>query len=105
MTTTKSHPSEDEGADPRAGGAGPGAPGTPAAGGAVDRRGRLDEEVFSYRAGGGDKVLISWHGKQVTILKGKEARRFLDRIAPLSGKDAQLVMAKVTGNFKRGNER
>jgi hypothetical protein len=50
-------------------------------------------------------VLIAWHGKQVTILRGNAAARFVERIASLHGKEAQLVMAKATGNFKRGNER
>jgi hypothetical protein len=70
----------------------------------VDRRGVLDEEVFSYRATK-DKVLIAWRGKQVMVLKGKQAERFLGKIGGLHGKDAQLVMAKITGNFKHGNER
>jgi len=70
----------------------------------VDARGVLEDEVFSYRATR-DKVLISWRGRQVTVLKGPAAARFLSNIAGLEGQAAQLVMAKVTGNFKRGNER
>jgi hypothetical protein len=65
---------------------------------------KLDEEVFSYRASR-DKVFIFWYGKQVMILKGQQAAKFLARIDGLDGKAAQLVMAKITGNFKRGNER
>jgi chloramphenicol 3-O-phosphotransferase len=71
---------------------------------AVDKRGVLDDEVFSYRVGK-DKVFLFWRGKQVMILKGREASRFLAKIDGLEGKDAQLVMAKITGNFKHGNER
>lgn len=71
----------------------------------VDKRNRLDEEVFSYRLNQEGKVLLFWHGRQVKILKGKEAQKFLRRIEGLAHKEAQLVMAKVTGNFKRGNER
>jgi hypothetical protein len=70
----------------------------------IDKRGVLDEEVFSYRAGK-DKVFLFWHGKQVMILKGPQAQKFLARIDGLEGKAAQLVMAKITGNFKHGNER
>jgi len=70
----------------------------------VDRRGILGDEIFSYRASR-DKVFIAWRGKQVMILKGKKAARFLAKIDGLTGKQAQLAMAKVTGNFKRGNER
>ncbi len=70
-----------------------------------DKRNRLDEEVFSYRAAKDGKVFISWCGKQVMILKGKEAARFVTKLEGLQDKQAQLVMAKITGNFKRGNER
>ena len=71
---------------------------------AIDRRGRLDEAIFSYRESK-DKVFIFWHTKQVMILKGQQARKFIDKIANLDGKAAQLMMAKITGNFKHGNER
>lgn len=71
----------------------------------IDKHHRLDEEVFSYRTTKDNKVFISWYGKQVMILKGKQAEEFLKKIAGLEHKQAQLVMAKITGNFKRGNER
>ena len=71
----------------------------------IDKRNVLDAEVFKYQISKDEKVFIFWHAKQVKILKGKEARRFIDKIADLNHKEAQLVMAKATGNFKRGNER
>ncbi len=71
----------------------------------IDQRGRLDEEVFSFRAAKDGRVFLFWLGKQVKILKGREAQDFLQKIAGLEGKEAQLIMAKITGNFKRGNER
>jgi hypothetical protein len=71
----------------------------------VDQRGRLAEEVFAYRTSKDGKVFITWYGRQVKILKGPAAQRFLASIAGLDGLDAQLVMAKITGNFKHGNER
>jgi hypothetical protein len=71
----------------------------------VDKRNRFDEEIFSYRATKSGTVLISWQGRLVTTLNGKAAERFLTQIAGLDDRSAQLVMAKATGNFKRGNER
>jgi hypothetical protein len=71
----------------------------------VDKRNQLDEAVFSYRATKDGIVHISWYGKRVMTLKGSQARTFLTKIADLDGKQAQLAMAKLTGNFKRGNER
>ncbi len=71
----------------------------------IDKRNRLDEEVFSYKLSKDNKVFIFWQGKQVMILRGKDSEKFLSRIDGAEHKDAQLIMAKVTGNFKRGNER
>ncbi|MDQ6695175.1 MAG: hypothetical protein M3014_12275 [Chloroflexota bacterium] len=71
----------------------------------IDKRSKLDEEVFSYRVGKDIRVFIFWQGKQVMILREQQAEKFLGRIEGLTGKDAQLVMAKITGNFKHANER
>jgi len=70
----------------------------------IDKRNVLDDEVFTYQVSKDEKVFIFWHDKQVKILNGKEARRFIDKIAGLNHKETQLVMAKATGNFKHGNE-
>ena len=58
--------------------------------------------VFSYQASKDDTVRISWNGRVVTTLRGPDAAASSTR--PPRG-DEQLVMAKATGNFKRGNER
>jgi len=71
----------------------------------VDKRNRFNEEVFSYRATKDGKVFLYWYMKQVKILKGFAAQEFLEDIANVDQREAQLVMARVTGNFKRGNER
>lgn len=70
----------------------------------TDQRGALSEEVFSWSASRDGKVFISWRGKLVTTLQGKPASKFLARIAGLDEHAAQLLLARVTGNFKRGNE-
>ncbi|WLD94317.1 hypothetical protein [Alkalihalobacillus sp. AL-G] len=74
--------------------------------GSIDKRNRLDEEVFTYRVSKNNTVFIDWNGKQAKMLKGKEADKLLKKIDQAnSEKDVQLLLAKVTGNFKRGNER
>lgn len=73
--------------------------------GAIDKHNRFDEEVFSYKASKDKKVFIFWYGKQVMILKGKKSEQFLSRIEKADEFQAQLIMAKITGNFKRGNEK
>ncbi len=71
----------------------------------IDKRNRLAEEIFAYRTSKDGRVFITWHGRQVKILKGRSAQKFLADIAELDGRDAQLIMARITGNFKHGNER
>jgi hypothetical protein len=74
--------------------------------GHIDKRKRLEEEVFTYRVTKDNMVFIDFHGKQVKTLKGKEAEKIIKRIeqAP-TDHEVQLILAKVTGNFKRGNEK
>lgn len=71
----------------------------------VDKRNILDKEPFSYKLTEDKKIFIYWNGKQVTILKWKESQRFLDKIKSVDVKEVQLIMAKITGNFKHGNEK
>ncbi|GAC1626897.1 MAG: hypothetical protein NVS4B11_23860 [Ktedonobacteraceae bacterium] len=73
--------------------------------GEIDKRHKLGEEVFSYRATKDGKVFLFWHGKPIKILKGQVAQEFLEDVAEADPKDAQIAMAKITGNFKHGNER
>ena len=73
--------------------------------GNIDKRDKLKEERFSYRISKDNKVFISWDGKQIMILKGKESDKFQAKIGGADALEAQLIMAKVTGNFKHGNEK
>ena len=73
--------------------------------GEIDKRGKLEEEPFSYHVSKDKKVFIYWNGKLVMTLKEKDSDKFLARIENVEGKEAQLIMAKVTGNFKHGNEK
>jgi hypothetical protein len=72
----------------------------------IDKHGRLKEENFRYRVSKKDKkVFIFWHEKQVMILKGEASETFLAKLSVAEPEEAQLIMAKVTGNFKHGNEK
>ncbi len=71
----------------------------------TDKRGYLETEPFSYRQGKDGKVVLFWEGKGVKTLKGRAAERFLSDVSDAGSSEAQLMMAKLTGNFKRGNER
>ncbi|MCM3125687.1 MULTISPECIES: hypothetical protein [unclassified Mesobacillus] len=72
----------------------------------IDRRNRLGDEPFSFRVTKDNTVFLDYYGRKVKILKGTEAEKFLKRInAAENSTEEQIVMAKITGNFKRGNER
>ncbi len=60
---------------------------------------------FDWSAAKNGTVAIHWQGRVVTTLRDKDAVRFLARVATTNSEGAQLLMAKATGNFKRGNER
>ena len=60
---------------------------------------------FSFRERGDGTVAISHRGRVVTTLRREAARRFLARAAGADEDGRQQLMARATGNFKRGNER
>ena len=71
----------------------------------IDKRDRLKEKPFSYKITKANKTFIYFENKSIKILNEKETKNFISKI---NGKDdfqIQLVLAKITGNFKHGNER
>lgn len=71
----------------------------------VDARHRFDEDVFTWRVTKQGKVFISWRGRIVTTLSGARAQSFLSKVEGLDRRDEQLLLARLTGQFKMGNER
>lgn len=71
----------------------------------IDKRNKLEEKPFSYQVKK-KTIFLEFRGKRVKVLKGEEAEKFLERMHALKDeKEEQFLLAKVTGNFKRGNER
>ncbi len=56
---------------------------------------------FSFHKGKEGKVFLFFRTKLVKILKGKQSRRFIDRIYDTDLWEAQSLMAKFAGDFKR----
>jgi hypothetical protein len=65
-----------------------------------------EAEGFEYDVRRDGEVVITHHGKRATVLRGPRAAEFVDEVesAPDELSDQQ-VMARWTGNYKRGNER
>lgn len=72
----------------------------------IDKRNRLEEKPFSYKITKNGSIFLEFNGRVVKVLKGKEAKKFLESMQAVKDeKEEQLILAKITGNFKRGNER
>ena len=61
---------------------------------------------FAYDVRRDGEVVITHHGKRATVLRGPRAAEFVDEVETDRDElSAQQVMARWTGNYKRGNER
>lgn len=71
----------------------------------TDSRGRLEAEPFSYQVTKDDTVRVAREGTVVVVLKGKPAAKLRLALQAATPAEVQLILAKATGNVKRGNER
>lgn len=72
---------------------------------AKDPRGRLITDPFEHRPTKDGRVLISRGGRPVATIAGPAARRLLHGIDEADDEQAvQQLLARVTGNYRRGNE-
>jgi hypothetical protein len=60
---------------------------------------------FSHEARRNGDVVITHHGRVAAVLRGTKAATFLVDVADGDADDAQELMARLTGNYRRGNER
>lgn len=60
---------------------------------------------FTYRIRKNGEVEIFHRGRLASTLRGRDAEDFTQALPDERSAQAQQWMARVTGNFKRGNER
>jgi hypothetical protein len=60
---------------------------------------------FTYQVRKSGEVAIFHHGAAASVLRGARAAKFLSEVESGTEDDAQQLMARLTGNYKRGNER
>lgn len=60
---------------------------------------------FTYRLRKAGEVEVRHHGKLAATLRGPEAADFIQEVSGAALGEAQQLMARLTGNYKRGNER
>lgn len=58
-------------------------------------------EGFEFRLASNGEVIITHWGQRASTLRGAEAKEFLMEVEV---DDPQELMARVTGNYKRGSE-
>ncbi|MBK8254897.1 MAG: hypothetical protein IPK82_19835 [Polyangiaceae bacterium] len=60
---------------------------------------------FTYRTRRGGTVEVVHNGRLAATLRGSDAVDFLAEVESCDNAAAQQLMARLTGNYKRGNER
>lgn len=60
---------------------------------------------FTYRTRKSGEVQVLHRGVPASTLRGRAAEEFLSDVSACSPEEAQRLMARVTGNYKRGHER
>jgi hypothetical protein len=60
---------------------------------------------FTFRATKNGEVFLHHRGKLATTLRGEAAAEFLADIDGADADEQQQIMARATGNYRRGNER
>ena len=64
-----------------------------------------DDLGFTWRATKAGEVQLSHHGRLATTLRGLAAADFLAEAKSADDAALQQLMARLTGNYRRGNER
>jgi len=64
-----------------------------------------DEQPFDYKIMKGEKAQVFFGGRMIKVLIGKDYKKLIKCIDETDDYKIQLYLAKVTGNFKHGNEK
>lgn len=63
------------------------------------------DDPFDWRVTKDGQVLVSRGGRVVTTVRGRSAERLAERLERAGEEEAQQLLARATGNYRRGNER
>lgn len=64
-----------------------------------------DDLGFNFQKSKDGNVIIKHHGKLATNLRANKAAEFMDEMNSSDFAEQQQIMARVTGNYKHGNEK
>lgn len=72
----------------------------------VDARGALESEPFTWRVTKDGTVFVTHHGRAAATVRGPAAATLRTKLdAAPDARARQLLLARVTGHYKHGNER
>lgn len=64
------------------------------------------DDPFSYRITKDGKVLVSRGGRMIMTVAGNRAMRLIAQLENAADEaEEQLALARITGNYRHGNER
>lgn len=67
---------------------------------------RMSETTaFEWRMRGSGELAILRAGRVVTLVRGEAAARLAERLTASNAATVQRLLARATGNYRRGNER
>ncbi|KGN33687.1 hypothetical protein N802_07665 [Knoellia sinensis KCTC 19936] len=62
-------------------------------------------EGFEWAERKDGSVAITHHGTVASVLRGRRAQDFIEDVEAVGDGGDQELMARITGNYKHGNER
>ncbi len=65
----------------------------------------IEDQAFTYKIRKDNKVFIYYYGRQVMIVTQQRAQQLIEDLEFADAEEEQYLLARITGNFKRGNER
>ena len=65
----------------------------------------FEAEPFAWQVTADSRVLVSRGGNQVVVVAGAAGSKLAAQLETADGERAQQLLARATGNYKRGNER
>ncbi|MBX3080177.1 MAG: hypothetical protein KF716_01000 [Anaerolineae bacterium] len=71
----------------------------------IDKRGKLEEDPFDFQITKDRRILIYRDNALIKVVHGHDAEKLIPTLETSDEELIQLALAKVTGNYKHGNER
>ena len=65
----------------------------------------MGHEHFTYKTTKNNDIRIFWQNRHIKTIGGKRGEELANELADAGEEETQYILQRITGNFKRGNER